>query len=39
MVNDCKFIAVWTEAALDVYKKAVLSGNNLPKVGERANII
>jgi hypothetical protein len=37
LVNDRKFIAARTEAALDVYEKAVLSGDNPTEVGEQAN--
>jgi hypothetical protein len=37
MVNDRKFIAARTEAALDAYEKAVLNGDNPPEAGEQAN--
>jgi hypothetical protein len=37
MVNDSKFIAARTEAALDVYEKTVLSGDNPQEAGEQAN--
>jgi hypothetical protein len=37
LVNDRKFIAARTEAALDVYEKAVLSGDNPLEAGEQAN--
>jgi hypothetical protein len=37
LVNDRKFIAARTEAALDAYEKAVLSGDNPLEAGEQAN--
>jgi hypothetical protein len=37
MVSDRKFIAARTEAALDVYEKAVLNGDNPQEAGEQAN--
>jgi hypothetical protein len=37
MVNDRKFIAARTEAALDVYEKAILDGDNPLEAGEQAN--
>jgi hypothetical protein len=37
LVNDRKFIAARTEAALEAYEKAVLSGNNPQEAGEQAN--
>ena len=39
LVNDRKFIAARTAAALDAYEKAVLSGDNPPEAGEQANKI
>jgi hypothetical protein len=39
MVNDRKFIAARTEAALDVYEEAVLSSDNSLEAGEQANKI
>jgi hypothetical protein len=37
LVNDRKFITARTEAALDAYEKAVLSGVNPPDAAEQAN--
>jgi hypothetical protein len=37
LVNDHKFITARTEAALDTYEKAVLSGDNPMTAGEQAN--
>jgi hypothetical protein len=37
LVNDRKFIAARTEAALDAYEKSVLSGDNPLEAGEQAN--
>jgi hypothetical protein len=39
LVNDRKFITARTEAALDVYEKAVLSGDNPPEAAEQANSV
>jgi hypothetical protein len=39
LVNDRKFIAARTEAALDAYEKVVLSGDNPLEAGEQANKI
>jgi hypothetical protein len=39
MVSDRKFIAARTEAALDVYEKAVLSSGNSLEAGEQTNKI
>jgi hypothetical protein len=35
MVNDRKFIAARTKAALDVYEKAILDGDNPLEAGSR----
>jgi hypothetical protein len=37
MVNDRKFIAARTEAALNVYEKAILDDDNPLEAGEQAN--
>jgi hypothetical protein len=39
LVNDRKFITARTEAALDTYEKAILSGDNPTEAGEQANKI
>jgi hypothetical protein len=39
LVNDRKFIAARTEAALDAYEKVVLNGSNPQEAGEQANTV
>ena len=39
LVTDRKFIAARTEAALDVYEKVVLNGDNPLEAGKQANIV
>jgi hypothetical protein len=39
LVNDRKFIAARTEAALDAYEKAILDGDNPQESGEQVNKI